>query len=136
MRAVLDTNVLVSGLLNPYGSSGRLVQVLLGGGLSVCYDTRILAEYGDVLRRPSFGFLPDEVDALLEQIQTRGRLVAPQPLPAALPHADDEKFLEAALAGHAEYLVTHNLKHYPPSKRQGIRVVKPDGFLADYSDDG
>ena len=132
MRIVVDTNVLVSGLLNPFGPSGRIVQMVLSDVLSVWYDSRILTEYGDVLHRRRFAFLPWEVDDLIEQVQTRGRLVAPAPLPSPLPHKDDEMFLEAALAGPAEYLITRNLRHYPARKRAGMAVVSPAEFLDKY----
>ena len=56
MRIVLDTNVLVSGLLNPDGAPGRLLDLILGGRLQILYDDRILGEYSDVLARPQFGF--------------------------------------------------------------------------------
>ncbi len=52
MRIVVDTNVLVSGLLNPYGSPGRILDLVLSGRIQVLYDDRILEEYQDVLARP------------------------------------------------------------------------------------
>ncbi|MBM3277488.1 MAG: PIN domain-containing protein [Candidatus Handelsmanbacteria bacterium] len=45
MRVVLDTNVLVSGLLSPYGPPVELVRLVAMGVLQVCYEARILAEY-------------------------------------------------------------------------------------------
>ena len=48
MKVVLDTNVLVSGLLNPYGPPGRIVQLAAAGELQLCLDARILAEYREV----------------------------------------------------------------------------------------
>ena len=52
MRVVLDTNVLVSGLLTPSGPCGQIVELVLDGVLDLCVDGRILDEYEDVLRRP------------------------------------------------------------------------------------
>jgi len=135
MRVVLDTNVLVSGLLKPFGPSGKVAQLLSAGDLSPAYDVRILAEYHDVLFRPEFPFPAHQVNELLEQLQANGELVAPGVLGVRLPHADDEMFLEAALAGGAAFLITHNLKHYPRAKRCGVRVVTPTEFLAAYSQD-
>lgn len=67
MRIVLDTNVLVSGLLNPYGAPGQIARMVATGEISLCFDARILGEYRDVLVRPRFGFRAEHVDALLEQ---------------------------------------------------------------------
>jgi putative PIN family toxin of toxin-antitoxin system len=131
MRVVLDTNVLVSGLLNPFGPPAAIMQMAIRGELVVCHDARILTEYGQVLRRPKFQIHPTEADAVLEQIQARGSLVASQPLAAPLPHPDDEAFLEVAVAGQAEFLITGNLKHYP-SRCGGVRVVSPRKFLQEW----
>jgi hypothetical protein len=61
MKIVLDTNVLVSGLLTPYGSSGKIVRMIFSGDLTLILDARILSEYRDVLVRPKFGFNKDDV---------------------------------------------------------------------------
>ena len=51
---VLDTNVLVSGLLNPSGHPGRLIDAVLSGHLLLAIDDRIFAEYSKVLKRLKF----------------------------------------------------------------------------------
>ena len=51
MKAVIDTNVLVSGLIRSDGPRGRIVDLMLAGLLSLVADDRILAEYRNVLRR-------------------------------------------------------------------------------------
>jgi uncharacterized protein len=132
VRIVLDTNVLVSGLLNPFGPPGRIVLMVAAGKLSLCYDARILCEYRGVLSRPAFGFRADQVDCLFEQIRTAGEPVAAAPLPHRLPDRDDEPFLEVAVAAAIEYLVTGNIRHYPGQARGAIRVVSPASFLKIY----
>ena len=132
MKIVLDTNVLVSGLLNPYGAPGRIVLLVADGKLSLCFDARIIAEYRDVLFRPVFSFRPDHVRALIEQIRTAGVSTASAPLPHPLPDRDDEAFLEVAIAVSAEYLVTGNSRHFPARSRCGIEVVSPAEFLELY----
>lgn len=47
MRVVIDTNVLVSGTINPHGAPGRVVEAALTEVLAVLYDDRILSEYQD-----------------------------------------------------------------------------------------
>lgn len=129
MRIVLDTNVLVSGLLNPFGLPGRIVQMAAAAQLSLCYDARILCEYRGVLSRPAFGFRLDHIDSLLDQLRAAGELVATVPLAHHLPDRDDEPFLEVAIASAAEYLVTGNIRHYPASARGSVRVVMPAAFV-------
>jgi len=132
MKIVLDTNVLVAGLLSPYGPCGEIVRMVSSGELTLCLDARVLAEYSEVLRRPKFGFDEDKVAALLDYIQHRGQTVASSPLSGSLPDPDDEPFLEIALSCRAEYLVTGNAAHFPPARRQGAAVLPPSEFLALY----
>ena len=129
MRIVVDTNVLVSGLISPFGPPGILVSLVAGGTLQVCYDARILAEYREVLERPAFSFRPADINSLLSQIAIKGVRVAPKPLASRLPDAGDQPFLEVAVAAGVEFLVTGNLKHYPLCRREGVRVVSPREFL-------
>ena len=129
MKVVVDTNVLVAGLLSPFGPPGEIVRMIASGTLHICFDARILTEYGEVLARPKFQFSSELTQALLEQIKAEGLSVAGNPLPARLPDPTDEPFLEAAIAGAADCLITGNIKHFPSAKRQGTVVLSPSEFL-------
>ena len=129
MKIVLDTNVLVSGLLQPFGPSGQIVRLVASGGLVLCHDSRILAEYREVLLREKFHFDPERVEILLEEIRTGGIPVSARPLAIRLPDPDDEPFLEIALSGGAQDLVTGNIKHYPADARHGVEVLSPRSFI-------
>jgi putative PIN family toxin of toxin-antitoxin system len=128
----LDTNVLVSGLLSPFGPPGEIVRMVSSGELVLCLDARILSEYGEVLRRPKFRFREDGVAALLHFVEHRGQMVASSPLPEHLPDPSDEPSIEVALAGGADCLVTGNLAHFPLRLRQGVAVLSPGAFLCAY----
>ena len=108
MNIVLDTNVLVSGLLTPFGSSGEIVRMISGGNLVLLYDARVLLEYEEVLNRPKFEFNKDHINTLLDFVKQNGKLVSPLPLRTPLPDPDDEPFLEVSIAGKANCLVTGN----------------------------
>ncbi len=133
MRIVLDTNVLVSGLLSPYGSPAEIVRLAGMGVLHLCYDARILAEYREVLSRPRFCFGQGHVDALLDQVVAGGHLVGALPLQSRLPDPDDEAFLAVALAGRARCMVTGHPRQYPTQSRGGTAVVSPAEFLELYN---
>jgi putative PIN family toxin of toxin-antitoxin system len=130
LRIVLDTNVLVSGLLSPFGPPGEIVRMVSSGAVVLCLDARILAEYDEVLARPRFGFDPDSVAALLDYVDFRSESVASTPLDHRLPDSDDEPFLEVASAGGADCLVTGNLAHFPSNARAGVVVFSPADFMA------
>jgi putative PIN family toxin of toxin-antitoxin system len=126
MNIVLDTNVLVAGLLSPFGPCGEIVRMVSSGKLVLSVDARILSEYDEVLHRPKFKFEKDKVNALLDQIERRGRKVASSPLLHSLPDPDDEPFLEVAIAGHVACLITGNQSHFPPKLCMGIKVLSPN----------
>jgi putative PIN family toxin of toxin-antitoxin system len=132
MKIVLDTNVLVAGLLSPFGPCGEIVRMVSSGELTLCVDALILAEYSEVLYRSKFGFDKDKVAALLDHIEHRGQTVASSPLPHSLPDPDDEPFLKVAVAGKAVCLVTGNASHFPAKLRQGRKVLSPSEFLMFY----
>ena len=132
MNIVLDTNVLVAGLLSPFGPCGEIVRMVSSGEPALCFDARILSEYNDVLKRPKFRFEPDKVDALLDFIAIRGEAVASSPLPEPLPDPDDEPFLSVAIAGRVSCLVTGNRSHFPARLRQGVTLLSPREFLSHY----
>lgn len=129
MKAVVDTNVLVSGFLNPYGPPGAIVGLVASGDLTLCYDARVLAEYREVLLRPKFALAPAAVEDFLAQVESEGEPVTASPLAQHLPDRDDEPFLEAALAGRAECLVTGNAGHFPARLCLGMRVPSPAEFV-------
>lgn len=64
IRAVIDTNVIVSALISSVGNEAIVLLAVNEGLLVPCFSAEILEEYRDVLRRPKFGFAADEVESL------------------------------------------------------------------------
>jgi len=102
------------------------------GAIRLCVDARLLAEYEQVLLRPRFAFDPDAVATLIDYIDVTSDKVASEPLGVRLPDADDEAFLEVAVASGAEYLVTGNLVHFPAEACANVSVVSPGVFVEAY----
>ena len=134
MRIVLDTNVLVSGLLNPEGNPGRIVDLFLAGEVGLLADDRILAEYRSVLRRPRFGFAPADLSDFLGLVESESERVAAPPLGFILPDEGDRAFLEVAVAGGADSLVTGNTRHFRPTPAARILVESPTEFVRRWRD--
>ena len=121
---VIDTNVVVSGLLNPHGPSARVLDAVLDGRLKLAYDARILAEYRDVLRRPRLKLAPDKITCFLNGLRSQ-TMVTPSPIPVTGPDLDDIVFVEAALATMEKTIVTGNLADFPPETLYGARLLTP-----------
>jgi len=128
MKAVLDTNVVLSGLLSGEGACGRILDLFFEGHVQLCIDDRILREYDAVLPRPLFKILPEKVTRTLDFIRLNGERIEAPPLVVAMPDPSDLPFLEVATAADA-ILVTGNIKHFPRHARAGVTVVSPREFI-------
>jgi putative PIN family toxin of toxin-antitoxin system len=130
MRLVLDTNVIVSALLKPASVPGRTLAAIWSTGAVVLYDARIEAEYRDVLRRPKFkAIAAGLVDDFLAKLTACGEEVALAPAwSGAMTDDDDRIFVEVALAGNAQAVVTGNIRDYPVGL--GFEVHPPATLLA------
>jgi predicted nucleic acid-binding protein len=122
---VLDTNVLVSGLLSPAGPPGRFVDVLLGRRLRLALDDRIELEYRDVLARPRLGIDDVRREAFPAILQFQEHLNAAPWSHRSPPDEDDVIFLEVALQTSERTVVTGNLKHFPAGCRGPVTVLSP-----------
>jgi putative PIN family toxin of toxin-antitoxin system len=130
-RAVLDTNVVVSGFLSPAGPPGRIVEWLRNGDVQAVLDDRIMAEYDEVLKRPQFGLPVSEVNLVLAAIRAQAFWIeaAAAHTVRGLPDPDDAPFLECALEAGVP-LVTGNLRHFPKSAVKDVIVITPAQFVA------
>jgi uncharacterized protein len=129
LKIVLDTNVLVSGILSPNGPPSAVLRALLTERVTLCFDERIVSEYRDVLTRTKFSFAPDLVEELIGFLEATGSPTLAAPLAVTLPDPWDQMFIEVAVSGNADFLVTGNLKDFPEAARAGVSVVSPRAFL-------
>jgi len=129
LRIVLDTNVLVSGLLSSSGPPREILRLLETAPIVPCLNESIVVEYRDVLARPRLALPVSAVANLLLLLESVGEHIPTGPYSVSLPDPDDEVFLAVALAAHADFLVTGNLRDFPARLRQGVAVVSPREFI-------
>ena len=133
MRAVVDTGVLVTGLIRRAGTTGEILRLLRDGRYSIIFSTPILVEIIEVLGRPAFRskyhILPDDISALIDLIRLRGELVAIKEQVVACRDPKDNKFLEAALAGHVDAIVSGDADLLDLVAYEGIPILRPIEFL-------
>lgn len=126
--AVIDTNVLVSGLLtrNPEAATSRLLEILVTQTrITPLYNSEILNEYNEVLRREKFGFPEPFVRAIIQHIIDVGISSERLHSDEVFPDPNDIVFYEVALSVDGAFLVTGNVKHFPSKPI----VVTPAEFL-------
>lgn len=120
---VLDTSVLVSGLLSSTGAAAEVLEHILRGTLFVLFDERILGEYREVFARPEFAVINGEDLESVLFVLTQGGQVRCTPYPGTLKDEKDRPFIEVAISGKADLILTFNPKDFmePP----GLPVMKP-----------
>ena len=132
IRVILDTNVIVSGLLVADSLPAAILDLALQGKVKVAVSHPILAELDRVLRRPRFGFEPRKIGSFLALFKSRSRLVSPKKtLNICRGDLSDNRFLECAEIAKAEFLITGNKTHFPPRHRNTV-VVTPREFWEAY----
>ena len=134
MRAVIDTGVFVSALIRPQGKTGAVLQALKDKRFTMIYSTDILVEIIDVLGRDKFRskyhISPDDIAALIDLIRLRGELVIPSQKLTVCRDPKDDIFLEAALEGKAEYIVSGDFDLLDMKSFENIPILRVAEFLA------
>jgi putative PIN family toxin of toxin-antitoxin system len=129
IRAVVDTNVVVSGLLSPAGNEALILLAIHQGLVHPCFSEEILEEYAAVLARPKFAFPPDEIAAVLTMFRRQGELFVAAAAAATSSDPGDTKFLQCAAAADADYIVTGNKRDFPDTAYGVTRVVSAGELL-------
>ena len=130
-KVVYDTNVVVSGFLSNRGIPALFLDLAFNKRVSLFLSAEIFDEYERVLRRPIFRIQPRQRESVLRQLRSLAHWTEPCERVEAARDPDDNRFLECALAGEVEFVVTGNLRHFPRTFR-GIRVLSPRQFFEIY----
>jgi putative PIN family toxin of toxin-antitoxin system len=130
MKIVLDTNVVVSALINASGIPGRILALVLNGKIKILYDNRIIFEYIDVLSRKDFKFTGETINDMMDYFRSDGEFINSEYSNVKFIDETDKKFYEVFKSGEARYLITGNIKHFP--KENGI--VNPKEFIERYNE--
>jgi putative PIN family toxin of toxin-antitoxin system len=125
MKVVVDTNVIVSALLNVNGIPAQILTLVLNGKLKISYDNRILFEYMDVLTRKEFGFDRETIDSLINCFKDYGDYVFAESIKKQFVDEAVKKFYEVHKSGMAQYLITGNKRHFPKEET----IITPKDFM-------
>ena len=135
LRAVLDANVMISALIQPKGASGRILTSLSeNNSFELVVSPTILAEVRRSLAYPKVRKYIKTSDEDLDLWVASIELIA-QPVEGSLRiHAvaadpDDNKYIEAAVEGLAQFVVTGDRHLLSLKSYENIRIVTPRVFL-------
>jgi putative PIN family toxin of toxin-antitoxin system len=128
MIAVIDTNVFMAALLNPSGAPAKIRRRWRERQFEILISGAVLEEYFDVFTHAPAIALSD-AQFLIEEIEVSSRRVEIKGSLQVCKDPDDDVFLETAVVGGADFLVTKNLKHFPHKSYEGVRIVNVATFL-------
>lgn len=127
MRLVVDTNVVVSGIINGDGAPGKIVDAILRGEITVIFSSPILAEYQEVLRRSKFAFDLEKILDFIEAVEGGGEYMLPIASTFTLPDEKDRPFIDVARTAGCP-VVTGNIRDFPPAT--DVKILSPTQALA------
>lgn len=132
MKAVMDTNVILSALRSRHGASFEIFRRLRHGEWSAVISNHLLFEYEEVLKREAtaLNLTFGDIDELLNFICARAEehLLSPTWQPV-LSDSDDEPLVQLAVESSCMRVVTHNIRHLQPALKLGLEVLNPREFL-------
>jgi putative PIN family toxin of toxin-antitoxin system len=131
LRAVIDTNHIMSAILSARGASSKLIDWMTR---EVDYFQLLLSdpiwnEYTAVANWLVPTSRQSEKERILHILRHHSAWITPDIQLHVCPDISDNRFLECAVAGHADYLVTKNIRHFPIKKYEQVKIVRIKEFL-------
>jgi putative PIN family toxin of toxin-antitoxin system len=141
MRIVLDTNVLISAFLSRMGAPFQIMQLTRTSDMVLVMSRAVFQELERVIHYPYLRAHADYSDNQVERFlrgieQASFWIPVNQTLAVVEADESDNRFIELAVSGKAQYIITGDKRHLLPLRRyQGIEIVSPTEFLALYRSD-
>ncbi len=128
-RIVLDTSVLISAVL--FGGPPRdVLERVINGAVDCSLSFAILDETREVLRRPKFGFSPEQSFQLIEELHAVCDVIDPAAsIEAVVADPADNMILECALESKADFVVSGDHHLLDLGVFRGIQIVTPSDYL-------
>lgn len=135
MRVVLDANIYVSSLVNTQGNPRRIISAWQQGAFDVLISTPIVEEIGRVLRYPRIArrHMQDEaaIERFLKLLASEAILADHTEVLGIVEEDDsDNRYLECAVAGKAQYVISGDNHLLEIGEYRGITILPPAAFVA------
>ncbi len=133
LRAVMDTNVVDSGLRSQFGKSFVLLRTLRQGLWRAVVSNHLVHEYEEILKAHAveLGLSHADIDDFLNVLCA---MAEEWPLSAewrpVLHDQDDEPLVQLAFESGANRVITHNTRHLAPARALGVDILRPGEFAA------
>jgi putative PIN family toxin of toxin-antitoxin system len=135
-KVVIDTNVIVSALIQKSYPFFIINDLVLNDLIDVCISEEVMEEYFAVLHRKKFLKYPEFVvnaEAFLIAIEYWAAKFKPKNRLTILKDPGDNKFLELSKECHADFLITGNTNDFTMRKFGKTKIVNPKEFWERFS---
>lgn len=127
LRAVLDTNIIVSGVIYR-GKPRQVLDLSLEENIEVFTSPILLAELAEASTK-KFSLTPEQIALTEKEIKDVFRIVYPTKTLHIQKDEDDNRVLEAAVEGNCNYVVTGDKELLDLGNYKGIKILTADEFL-------
>lgn len=134
-KIVIDTNVLVSALIQRSYPYHIVVEAFSNNKIQICLSDELFREYFNVLGRKKFSNYPDffaNAQALLIDTEKIATKYYPTVHLEIINDVDDNKLLELAETCHADFLITGNTNDFTLKEYKGTRIMTPKEYWTEY----
>lgn len=129
IRAVADTNILVSAFISK-GNEHQFLKHAKAGNFEHITSIQILKEFKEVIARPKFRLSSWQInDAIKKLIGISEIIMTVTKLHFIKEDPDDDKILEAAVDGNADFIISGDRHLLKIPEYRGIRIVRTAEFL-------
>ena len=130
-KLIIDTNVLVSALIQKSYPNFILFNCVLEKRFEVCISHELLEEYFEVISRPKFSKYPDflmKAEFVISQIESIAAKYSPRYRFDIIADSADNRLLELAYESKADFIITGNTNDFTMAEFKGTKIISPKGF--------
>jgi putative PIN family toxin of toxin-antitoxin system len=134
VRAVIDANVAISGAMNSHGASAEIIRAWEGADFVWITSASLIDELSRALRYPRVVRVThwddDRIERFLSRLKGGAIIAEPTRRIDVCRDPDDNRVLEAAVAGGADYIVSGDADLIALASFEGIAIITPAQFVA------
>ncbi len=129
IKAVIDANVYISAVLFG-GNAEKIIEAGRDGQIELLVSPHIITEIAEILRR-KFNWPHLQISGVMDDIRDTAVILTPaESIRAVKADESDNRILECAVEGKADYIISGDVKHLQPLKAfRGIPILSPDEFV-------
>ena len=135
-KIVIDTNVIVSSLIQRSYPFKIVYELLLDNKFDICVSEELMSEYYEVLNRPKFSRFPDflsKAKILLAEIESKALKFEPKLKLNLISDIDDNMILELAVECSANFIITGNSNDFTFSEYKQTKILSPKEYWENYA---